>query len=50
MPELLQGILGACVPMRGRMIHGKKPSGALYEVPQDFDVHGRVSRRLFCLM
>lgn len=42
-PELLQGILGACTPMRGRMIHGKKSSGALYELPQDFDAHGRVS-------
>ncbi|KAM3555302.1 hypothetical protein MY1884_005664 [Beauveria asiatica] len=41
LPDLLQDILGACVPMRGRMIHGKKPSGALYQVPQDFDVHGR---------
>ncbi|ATY59218.1 Kynurenine 3-monooxygenase [Cordyceps militaris] len=41
LPDLLQDILGACVPMRGRMIHGKKPSGALYQVPQDFDAHGR---------
>ncbi|KAM3516201.1 hypothetical protein MY11210_000223 [Beauveria gryllotalpidicola] len=41
LPDLLQDILGDCVPMRGRMIHGKKPSGVLYQVPQDFDVHGR---------
>ncbi|KAJ3482867.1 hypothetical protein NLG97_g7453 [Lecanicillium saksenae] len=41
LPAMMQGILGACVPMRGRMIHGKKSSGALYEVAQDYDLHGR---------
>lgn len=29
--------------MRGRMIHGQKASGGLYEEAQDYDIHGRVS-------
>jgi hypothetical protein len=24
------------------MIHGSKASGELYEIPQDYDIHGRV--------
>ncbi|KAL9038986.1 MAG: hypothetical protein Q9214_005059, partial [Letrouitia sp. 1 TL-2023] len=28
--------------MHGRMIHGKKPGGEIYEEPQLYDVHGRV--------
>ncbi len=44
-PSLLDHVLGATIPMRGRMIHGRRPSGELYEEPQDYDVHGRVSRR-----
>jgi len=31
--------------MRGRMIHGKKGSGELFEESQDYDIHGRVSNR-----
>lgn len=27
--------------MRGRMIHGKRPNGELYEEAQDYDIHGR---------
>lgn len=27
--------------MRGRMIHGRRVSGELYEEPQDYDIHGR---------
>ncbi|KAM3549996.1 hypothetical protein ARSEF4850_008561 [Beauveria asiatica] len=42
-PELLQRVLDASVPMRGRMIHGKTVSGDLYEVSQDFDALGRTN-------
>lgn len=40
--ELLDHVISATIPMRGRMIHGKRPSGELYEEPQDYDIHGRV--------
>ncbi|KAH8682548.1 hypothetical protein BX600DRAFT_448808 [Xylariales sp. PMI_506] len=39
--KLLEHVFSATIPMRGRMIHGKKPSGELYEEPQDYDIHGR---------
>lgn len=39
--ELLDHVISATIPMRGRMIHGKRPSGELYEEPQDYDIHGR---------
>ncbi|KAL5353098.1 kynurenine 3-monooxygenase, mitochondrial precursor [Pseudogymnoascus australis] len=38
---LLERIMAATIPMRGRMIHGKKASGSLYEDSQDYDIHGR---------
>lgn len=41
--SLLDHVFAATIPMRGRMIHGKKPSGETYEEPQDYDIHGRVS-------
>lgn len=41
--KLLDHVLAATIPMRGRMIHGKKANGELYENAQDYDVHGRVS-------
>lgn len=41
--KLLDHVLAATIPMRGRMIHGKKANGELYEDAQDYDVHGRVS-------
>lgn len=41
--KLLDHVLAATIPMRGRMIHGKKANGELYEEAQDYDVHGRVS-------
>lgn len=47
--KLLDHVLAATIPMRGRMIHGKKAGGELYEEPQDYDVHGRVSFNLFLL-
>ncbi|OTA95001.1 hypothetical protein M434DRAFT_394208 [Hypoxylon sp. CO27-5] len=39
--DLLDHVFSATIPMRGRMIHGKRPSGELYEEPQDYDIHGR---------
>ncbi|KAI1812123.1 FAD/NAD(P)-binding domain-containing protein [Poronia punctata] len=39
--ELLQDVLSTTIPMRGRMIHGKRPDGELYEAPQDYDIQGR---------
>ncbi len=41
LPQLLEHVLGATIPMRGRMIHGRRPDGTLYEESQDYDVHGR---------
>ncbi|KAL8363426.1 hypothetical protein RB601_009278 [Gaeumannomyces tritici] len=40
-PRLLEEVLAATIPMRGRMIHGKRPSGELTEASQDYDIHGR---------
>ncbi|OTB04779.1 hypothetical protein M426DRAFT_320369 [Hypoxylon sp. CI-4A] len=39
--DLLDHVVSATIPMRGRMIHGKRPSGELFEEPQDYDIHGR---------
>lgn len=41
-PGLLDHVMAATIPMRGRMIHGRGPTGSLYEAAQDYDVHGRV--------
>ncbi|KAL2268442.1 hypothetical protein VTJ83DRAFT_3288 [Remersonia thermophila] len=40
-PRLIEHVLGATIPMRGRMIHGRRVNGDLYEEPQDYDAHGR---------
>lgn len=40
--KLLEHVFAATIPMRGRMIHGRNPDGALYEAAQDYDIHGRV--------
>ncbi|KAK1752950.1 hypothetical protein QBC47DRAFT_404311 [Echria macrotheca] len=40
-PKLIDHVMGATIPMRGRMIHGRRPNGELYEEAQDYDVHGR---------
>lgn len=40
--ELLDHVVSATIPMRGRMIHGRRPSGDLFQERQDYDVHGRV--------
>lgn len=41
-PKLIEHVMGATIPMRGRMIHGKRVNGDLYEESQDYDAHGRV--------
>lgn len=41
--KLLDHVLAATIPMRGRMIHARKAGGDLYEEAQDYDIHGRVS-------
>ncbi|KAK3347539.1 hypothetical protein B0H65DRAFT_460718 [Neurospora tetraspora] len=40
-PRLIDYVMGVTIPMRGRMIHGKRPDGKLYEEAQDYDIHGR---------
>ena len=42
-PGLLESVLNETVPMHGRMIHGQK-YGNLFQEPQLYDVHGRVSQ------
>ncbi|KAK4098044.1 FAD/NAD(P)-binding domain-containing protein [Parathielavia hyrcaniae] len=39
--QLIDHVLGATIPMRGRMIHGRRANGNLYEESQDYDAHGR---------
>ncbi|KAI2604063.1 FAD/NAD(P)-binding domain-containing protein [Hypoxylon fragiforme] len=39
--HLLVHIFSGTIPMRGRMIHGRRLSGDLFEEPQDYDAHGR---------
>jgi kynurenine 3-monooxygenase len=46
-PKLIEHVMGATIPMRGRMIHGKRVNGDLYEESQDYDAHGRVRAVLF---
>ena len=42
-PNLVENVLAATIPMRGRMIHRRTAAGALCEEPQDYDpVHGNV--------
>jgi kynurenine 3-monooxygenase len=41
-PNILTKVSSETIPMRGRMIHGAKASGELYEASQDYDIHGRV--------
>lgn len=44
---LLEAVLAESVPMHGRMIHGRRQDGELYEEPQLYDARGRVSSSLF---
>lgn len=39
---LLDAVLSETIPMHGRMIHGQRPSGELYEESQQYDAQGRV--------
>ncbi|KAA6410494.1 MAG: kynurenine 3-monooxygenase [Lasallia pustulata] len=41
---LIDAVLGETIPMHGRMIHGRKQTGELYEESQQYDVHGRSIR------
>lgn len=41
-PELLDDVMAATIPMRGRMIHGRGPTGQVFEQAQDYDAKGRV--------
>lgn len=43
---LIDAVLGETIPMHGRMIHGRKQTGELYEESQQYDVHGRVCTRI----
>lgn len=40
-PTLLESVMNDTIPMRGRMIHGRGPSGGLYEHGHDYDAKGR---------
>lgn len=40
--DLIEKVLHGTIPMYGRMIHGKDRE-KLWEAPQPYDVHGRVS-------
>jgi kynurenine 3-monooxygenase len=42
-PGLIESVMAETIPMRGRMIHGRRVSNDLYEEAQDYDIHGRVS-------
>lgn len=40
--DLVTKVKKEVLPMRARMIHGKKINGELYEQSQEYDIHGRV--------
>ncbi|KIX07101.1 uncharacterized protein Z518_05078 [Rhinocladiella mackenziei CBS 650.93] len=42
--ELLDGVLAQTIPMYGRMIHTRSPTGSLSQQSQAYDVHGRFQR------
>ena len=44
---LLEAVLEESIPMHGRMIHGRRQDGELYEEPQLYDARGRVSPSFF---
>ncbi|KAK3936867.1 hypothetical protein QBC46DRAFT_394091 [Diplogelasinospora grovesii] len=45
-PNLIDHVMEVTIPMHGRMIHGRRPTGELYEEPQAYDVHGRAIRAI----
>jgi kynurenine 3-monooxygenase len=40
--ELVDHVMAATIPMRGRMIHGQSPDGSLYEHSQNYGVNDQV--------
>ena len=40
--SLLPQVLQEAIPMHARMIHGRQPSGDLFEESQQYDANGRV--------
>lgn len=43
---LIDAVLAETIPMHGRMIHGRRKGGELYEESQEYDVHHRVRRSM----
>lgn len=39
---LLDDVLNKTIPMKGRMIHGRRKDGKLFQESQNYDAHGRV--------
>lgn len=44
-PDLLQRVIDASIPIRGRMIHGKKSFGDTFELSEGFDTLDNVCDR-----
>lgn len=40
--QLVDHVMSATIPMRGRMIHGQSPNGSLYEHSQNYGVDDQV--------
>jgi kynurenine 3-monooxygenase len=40
--QLVDHVMSATIPMRGRMIHGQSPNGTLYEHSQNYGVDDQV--------
>lgn len=43
---LIDSVLAETIPMHGRMIHGRRKGGDLYQEPQEYDVHHRVGHNV----
>lgn len=43
-PQLVDHVMSATIPMRGRMIHGQSPNGSLYEHSQNYGVDDQVRK------
>lgn len=43
---LIDSVLAETIPMHGRMIHGRRKGGDLYQESQEYDVHHRVWRNV----
>lgn len=43
--QLVDHVMSATIPMRGRMIHGQSPNGTLYEHSQNYGVDDQVRFR-----